>query len=347
MDIKIAKEVIECLPQGKTAFHYYKDRYAAFILSEVIKKSCRVSDLKKSDYSGLLNKPVIKEIVARSGDGILRQDQLDLLWAESSEPFLLSLDTWGHGQRNWDQVSRSGHNLVLQLNFSNKHDTLFRKLVNPDHDNDDRDHGFRYFDHPVMKKGKRDLFRETLAWARIDFDFNTNEALIEELQTDWLRIARRKLKQIERGYGQHYLYGADTTPKKMKSYLKSILLTYGKIWDEAILMAAMKFIRQELGINIIYIHTPDTGAAVKKIKYRQPPRSLYTTLPRKFCFNQTDQAPEFLYQSRAFRKLEKKLGGTQWNYINLARVQVNLGGNYDKTDKDEIEKSRRDVTLVA
>ncbi len=344
MEIKIAKEVIKCLPKGKTSFDYYKDRYAAFILSEVLSKtkdkSCRVSDLKKSDYSGLLNKPMIKEVIARSGNGVLRCDQLDLLWNNSSEPFLLTLDTWGHGQRNWDQVSRSGHNLVLQLNFSNKHDALFRKLIKPDPDNN-RAHGFRYFDHPVMKKGQRDLFRETLAWARIDFDFETNEALIEELQTDWLRIARRKLKQLERTKGRYYLYGTDTTPKKLKTYLESVLLTYGKIWDEAMLMAAMQFIRQELGINKIYIHTPDTGAAVKKIKYRQPPRSLYTTLPRKFCFAQTEQAPEFLYQSRAFRKLEKKLDGTQWNFINLG------GSTYDQTDKDAIEKSRRHVTLAA
>ncbi len=339
MDIKIAKEVIECLPQDKTAFNYYKDRYAAFILSQVLlqarDKSCRVSDLKQSNYSGLLNKPMIKEIVARSGNGILRQEELDLLWPESSEPFILTLDTWGHGQRSWDQVSRSGHNLVLQLNFSNKHDSLFRKLVNPDDE-----HCFRYYDHPVMRQGERDLFRETLAWARIDFDFNTNEALIEELQTDWLRIASYRLKEIEDSSRPFYVYGTNTTRERLKTYLESVLETYGKIWDEAMLTASIQFICQELGIDNIYIHTPGTGAAVKRIKYRQPPRSLYTSLPRKFCFSQTDQAPEFLCQSRAFRKLEKKLGGTQWNYINL-------GGDYGKTDENAIEKSRRDVALAA
>lgn len=334
MDINTAKEVIACLPEGKTLFNYYKDRYAAFILSQVIGKSCAISDLKKSAYSGLLNKPKIKKIVAVSGDGILHHDQLDIFALETVEPFLLTLDTWGHGDRGWDQVSRHGYNLVLQLNFSNKHDVLFKKLLKPD-----EYHGFKYFDHPVMRKGDREFFRETLAWARIDFDFNTNEALIEELQTDWLRIAKQLLKQIGRGRTQFYYSGINTTPEKLKKYLESILMTYGKIWDEAILTAAIQFIYQELGIDNIFLHTADSGAAVKKIKYTLPPRSLYSSLPRKFCFSQTDQAPKFLYQSKAFRRLEKNLGGTQWNILNL-------GGKNAYTHKDTNEKSCRNVTFI-
>ena len=312
MDINTAKEVIACLPEGKTQFSYYKDRYAAFILSQVIDKECAISALKQSTYSGLLNKLMIKEIIAKSGGGILQQDQLDMAWSKSAEPFLLTLDTWGHKDRSWDQVSRTEYNIVLQLNFSNKHDLLFRKQLKPE-----KNHSFNYFGHPVMRKGERNLFRETLAWARIDFDFNTNEALIEELQTDWLRIARRLLKQVEKGSTRFYLYGINTTPEKLKNYLESVLMSYGKIWDEAMLTAAIQFIHQELGISKIYLHTADTGAAVKKIKNTPPPRSLYSSLPRKFCFSQTEKAPEFLYQSRAFRRLEKKLGGTQWNVITL------------------------------
>ena len=318
MDINTAKEVIACLPEGKTPFSYYKDRYAAFILSQVIGTECAISDLKNSAFSGLLNKPAIKEIVSKSGNGKLQLNQLETVWGKA-EPFLLTLDTWGHGDRCWDQVSRNGYNLVLQLNFSNKHDAVFRKQLKPDNH-----HSFKYWDHPVMSKGKRDLFRETLAWARIDFDFNTNEALIEELQTDWLRIARRLLKQINLGRTEFSFTGFNASTEILKNYLENVLLTYGKIWDEAILMAAIQFIYLELGIDKIYLHTPDTGAAVKKIKYRQPPKSLYSSLPKKFCFSQTDKAPEFLCQNRAFRKLEKKLGGTQWNTINLGENHAHV-----------------------
>ncbi len=40
MDINTAKEVIACLPEGKTFLNYYKDRYAVFILSQVIENGC-------------------------------------------------------------------------------------------------------------------------------------------------------------------------------------------------------------------------------------------------------------------------------------------------------------------
>ncbi|MCK5829974.1 MAG: hypothetical protein KAH20_06685 [Methylococcales bacterium] len=312
MDINTAKEVIACLPEGKTVFNYYKDRYAAFILSQVIGEECAIADLKQSAFSGLLNKSVIKDIVSKSGNGKLQHEQLEMAWGKTTEPFLLTLDTWGHKDRDWDQVSRNGYNLVLQLNFSNKHDAMFRKQLKPE-----THHSFKYWDHPVMKQGERALFRETLAWARIDFDFKTNEALIEELQTDWLRIARCLLRQIDLGRTQFRETGFNTTTDKLKTYLQNVLLSYGKIWDEAMLMATIQFIHLELGIDNIFLHTPESGAAVKKIKDRLPPRSLYSSLPKKFCFSQTDKAPEFLCKNRAFRKLEKKLGGTRWNIINL------------------------------
>lgn len=312
MDIEIAKEIIDCLPKDRTKFSYCKDQYAAFILSQAIGDECRVTDIKKTNYAGLLNKPLIKRFVSQLGDGVIRQTDFDYMWSEHAEDFLLSLDTWGRGKRRWDQVSRAGHNLVLQLNFSNQHDQLFQQLVKPE-----EDHHFSYHKHPVMKSGKRDFFRETLAWSRIDVDFETNEALIEELQTDWLRIARRIAKRLEKTRRIGYVYGVNTTAKNMQTYVETILCRYGKIWDEAMLTATLRFIRDELGIRHIYLHTPETGAALKKIQSRQPPRSLYTALPRKFCFTQTSEAPQFLSKSRGFRKMEKQLGGTQWNFLDI------------------------------
>lgn len=41
-----------------------------------------------------------------------------------------------------------------------------------------------YHGHPVRKDDV-----ETLAWARIDLDFASNQALIEEIQSDWVKNA--------------------------------------------------------------------------------------------------------------------------------------------------------------
>ncbi len=319
MDIKTVQEVLACLPVGKTPFYYCKDRYAVFLLSQVIGKQCAIADLKKSAYSRLLQKPLLKDILAKSGDGQLRQENLSLAWGNRVEPFLLTLDIWGDNDRRRDQVSRDGYSLVLQLNFSNKHDAVFKRLAEPA-----ECHQFNCSLHPVLKPQQRNFFRETLAWARIDFDFNTNEALIEELQTDWLRRAKRVLGEILNGKTRINHLGANAKPEKLRCYLETVLADYGDIWDEALLTAAMQFIRQELGIAKIFLHTPETGVAIKRIKYTQPPRSLYSNLPRKFCFRCTDKAPQFLQQHRTFRKLEKRLGGTQWHVINLGGNDANI-----------------------
>lgn len=335
MKMETAHEVMACLPQGKTAFDYFKDKYAVFLLSQAVGKQCAIADLKRSAFAGLLSKPLIKDVVAQSGDGILRQAQLELAWGTMNEPFLLTLDIWGNGNFRYNQISRPGYSLVLQLNFSNKHDEQFKKLAKPD-----QCHDFNCWRHPVMKRSKRAFFRETLAWARIDFDFNTNEALIEELQTDWLRTAKELLADINSGKASFYGYGVNANPEKLKAYLNYLLSNYSAIWDEALLTAALQFIRQELGIGRIYLHTPDTGAAVKRIKYSQPPRSLYSSLPKRFCFSQTEIAPEFLRNDGTFRRVEKKLGQTRWNVINL-------GGNHADITQSATEKSGRPITLAA
>ena len=315
MDKTSAQEIMACLPVGKTAFNYYKDYYAVFILTQVVGKQCPIARLKQSVYAPLLNKPVIKNILAQCGDGWLRREQLQLTGSEKAEPFLLTLALWGNGKTGWTQVSRPGYSLVLQLNFSNKHDRVFRQLVNPS-----GNHYFSHYGHPVLQPGQREFFRETLAWSRIDVDFSVDEALIEELQTDWLRDAARRLDLIKRGTAKLYSYENGTTLDKIKTYLEYVLDGYQDLWDEALLTATLQFIWQELGIKTVYLHTLETGAAVKRIKYTKPPRSLYIGLPKRFCFRQTAEAPQFLRQTPAFRRLERALGQTRWHVINLGQT---------------------------
>ncbi len=49
------------------------------------------------------------------------------------------------------------------------------------------DDSFKYTGHPIHKT------RNSIAWARIDLDYLTGEVLIEEIQNDWLRQAKRHL----------------------------------------------------------------------------------------------------------------------------------------------------------
>ena len=318
-------EIIGALPKGKTGFHYYKDRYALMLLSELAGDGIKMADLKRSSWAKLLNKPMVKSVCANSGNGVLNKKDFDYVWPEATKHFLLTLSQWGGGEPRWQQTSRKGYNLVLQLNFSNQHHKRFKQLLEPA-----KQHRLRSRGHPVMQPDTRDLFRETLAWARIDLDFDRNEALIEEIQNDWLRNAIRWRRFIERCQNNQrsLLEGCSlqTDLTKVQTYCDEVLEPYRKMWDEAMLAAAIDFIYKQLGISKIYYHSYESGAWLKSISSTRPPRSLYTDLPKRFCFTHTDQAPEFLADDRYFRNRTRK-----GKHINFYWFKMNLGEYHVKT----------------
>ncbi len=174
MQLSAVKEIIDCLPQGKTRFHYFKDRYALLLLSMAVAGSTTKPVVRRSAYARLLGKDVVKQALSRRGRTSISADDFHAWWPNRYQSYVLTLDHWGSNDRYWDQVTRPGCNLVLQLNFSKEHDRAFETAV---------DQGFRGIMessyHPIAKAR-----RKTLAWARIDIDLQSGDALIEELQSD-------------------------------------------------------------------------------------------------------------------------------------------------------------------
>lgn len=319
MDKKLTEEVIACLPNGRTVFHYFKDRFALMLLRQLIGSGARVADLKSGRYGALLARPPVKRALAGCGRGWLDAQALDLVWGTDARAFLLTLGQWGGSRSRWQQTSRRGWNLVLQLNFSSEHDRRYRRLVRPL-----RDAMLNGYGHPVMREGRRDLFRETLAWARIDLDFSSNEALIEEIQSDWVRRAAVLLRhargRLRSGEGLDTWYGAEGDPRAVVEYVEGVLAPYKALWAEAMLAVSIDFIHRELGIDTIYYHEFETGCRVKNIQDTRPPRSLYTTLPRHFCFDRTTQAPTFLMADRQFCRRYRKVTRPAWQRLDLRRT---------------------------
>jgi len=122
MNTQLLEEVLACLRGERTLFPYYRDGYAAYLLQRVIADQEAVSlrELRQSRWASLLNRPLIREVIAHCGNGYLHKKQLADVWVEQVEPFVLTVGTWGEaGDYEWDQVSRPGSNLVLQLNLGN------------------------------------------------------------------------------------------------------------------------------------------------------------------------------------------------------------------------------------
>ncbi len=282
-------------------FYYYRDKYALQLLKYHVKDSMKISELKSSRYQGLVNKQVVQEVLKSCGDSMLHAERIFDSAESDGKDFNYTLSNWGeytpHRNDGWFQTSRPGRNLVLQLNFDSWHNYKYHELIKYDHVDP-----FVFSCHPVSVKRQF-----TMAWTRLDIDLDRGEMLIEEVQNDWLRevnglvkylleISKDKKKKRKRHWFFDYY-----TPKKFCQY-GDFLKQYQKIWDEAILSLAIHFAKDELGLDTIYYHDFDSGNVLKDLEYGKPPRSLYTQLPKRFCFEQTDRAPEMLRKEKYLKR---------------------------------------------
>ena len=322
MKLEQIQEIKDCLSDGRILFHYFKDRYALMLLSYLVAEGLKIREIKMSHFNRLLCIPLLKKILNEAGDGRLTQKELGSEWPSDYESYRLTIDHWGYRGRSSrfvNQTSRPGSNLVLQLNFSSKHDRMYDKLVRPN-----SGHPFVWICHPVVKKGNH-----TLAWARIDISMSTDEALIEEIQSDWIKNALYGLESMVRhekaendGYRRYtpqIVRTTDSNSTLLSQYIEDVLKPHMKMWDEAMLSAAIWFLKEEIGINKIFYHTFDFGCKLKAISEYKPPRSLYTKLPEKFCFRETRQAPSFL-KPKNYRNIQKllKSGETRFYLMDFA-----------------------------
>ncbi len=299
MELQELTEIIDCLSHERKVFYYFRDRYALMLLKDYIgDNSMPINHLRKSPYAKLLNKAPVKKALGLAGNGIINAEQLEMIWDDKPLAFVTSLSQWGEGNKDWqwNQMSRKGYHLVLQLNMATDHTEKFQRLITPDDL-----HTFNLSGHPSLEEGQR----ETLAWVRLDLDFTTGEVLIEEIQCDWIREVREAVREGYEFYG-------DYSEEQLETYANVILAPYAKIWEEAMLAATIDFIRHDLGIDTIYYHSFETGAVLKHIKYTKPPRSLYTKLPSRFAFQRTNNGPEFLMREKYVHKRLKQVEEPHW-----------------------------------
>ncbi|MBU2711888.1 hypothetical protein [Zooshikella harenae] len=319
MKQKDIKEIITCLGEERRLFYYHKDRYCFDLLRYEMDKNkrqtCKLNQLKQSQFGHFFTKKTVKEALSPYGQGEISQEQLNSYWQEKPFIFALTLGCWGNGERGWDQTSRNQSNLVLQINFTGEHLAKYYSLIKPGR----QDEGpFESDIHPINTKG-----RHTMAWVRLDFDLDTNEALIEEVQNDWLRDAYSAYQRLKAKRKNNpslkpcdVWYDIGGGYEDLSCYVETCLQPYQQIWAEASLAAAIQFIREEIGITQIYYHTYETGKKIKDIAHN-PPRSVYTKLPKQFGFKLTTEVPTFLYNDKVARRYIKAIPQPRWFVMRL------------------------------
>lgn len=322
MDRKTLDKLIRPLPKGRTIFGYSRGRYALMLLREIAAYGLTIREIKQTEFGKLLNLPAVAPLRSRCGDGRLRVEAGDRALTEQpvEYQFFLTLGVWGAPpQIDWrpyhQQTSRPGFNLVLQLNFPERHNRDYAKLIDPT--------GKRVF----YQNGHPNCRREnyiTLAWVRLDIDPVRREALIEEVQSDWLRDAwacRRALpiKRNENGWRfERFDVSRGMINRRLPVYVDRVLAPYRPLWSEATLAAAIHVLRCEFRIDHLYYHTLKSTAVFKQMDTDDPPRSLYTDLPRKFCFLPTRQFPRFLAdEPHPIVRFARKQEGVTWQRLAL------------------------------
>ncbi len=284
MDRSEVTEIIACLPRERTIYTYARDQYAFGLLTRLARARQTIRDVRNSQFAALLEKPQVKNVLSACGDGRLSEDTIkEGAGSVSAHDYLLGLTVWGDPHdRLYSQTSRRGYNLVLQLNLNHGDMRKFATLVDYPAD-------YNVESHPSSKVSDR-RHRTTLAWARLDVSWHTDEVLVEELQSDFVRI-------VEWYRERHRDHAA----------VQAFCKPFRAVWQEAMLNAVVEFIWTELGVRHIYFHDHLTGAAMKRLSGELPPRSVYTELPRKFCMNARREAPQYLMQNRSARRALSKI----------------------------------------
>lgn len=300
------------LPEERT-FNYYADKESPWLLARRMPPAARVAALKRGRCGPLLERPLVAPMVAACGGVLQRADVSAVACAEDVgaaplsaaatagclaaaavpwHDFALSFATWRIGDNDpHAQMSRPGGNLVVQLGFSSEHAALMSRHLVPG-----ARKAFEYAAHPIRRQG-----RPTLAWARVDIEGDV--ALIEEVQSDWLRAAVHQVRHAsQRAPRSREL-------RAIAAYERDIAARYGALWPRAMLLATLDVLERECAVRTVYMHQSATGALLKGIRGTQPPRSLYGALPKRFGFEAVREAPPFL--RKRWRRALKALARTE------------------------------------
>lgn len=302
-------EVLACLPKGRTLFYYQQNQYVRLILTALIRHGQlnTIADLKQSHYSKWLKLPWVNAYLAKQSNAKAAIAPIldTALTPCEAHPFILSAGRWGSARDyGWCQTTRRGENMVLHLNLPLSAQTALERIGVDDAVKQ------QYRFHP------HDRRRLTLAWARLDIDFEHGQVLIEEIQSDLIREMSDDIQHAMymRGSERAWVMGHYVNPASFLTVMEPLFAVLSQQWSDIMLTAALQFIFEELGIYDVYYHTWEGGKRLKRLhRYGAPPRSLYRQLPERFGFSKTSVSPLMLQgDAQVKRRLKAGKGDLGW-----------------------------------
>lgn len=290
MQLNEARELAARLRGARPQLTYFPHRYAAWLLARAAGIGTPARHLKQR-HARLLDNGLVRQVAARAPDGVLTRQALDQVEAHRAETYRVDFALWG-GQ----QTTRPGVNLVLLLNFPPQHDAAYWRGLDPGAALPALNPRHPHAKPPAL----------TMSWARLDIDLAAGEALIEEVQNDWLRRMTQMweyMADVDDVYWrdrvvQRFFDNPNARFAHFERYWLRVLAHHRSWWAEATLFAALWLLVEHLGVRRVYYHTHEGGVVRKRIERDAPPRSLYTQLPRRFGFELTQKSPALVRAPR-------------------------------------------------
>ncbi|HXK25791.1 MAG TPA: hypothetical protein VMS55_24195 [Myxococcota bacterium] len=308
-----ARELAARLRSAELRVAYFPHRYAAWLLARAAGAGAAARALKQR-HARWLDNGLVREVAARAADGVLTRSALEQVGPHRAEIYRIDFSIWGPKRAGdggpWYQTTRPGVNLVLLLNFPHRHNAAYRRWLDPDGAFPAVGQGHPHACAPEI----------TLAWARLDVDLDIREALIEEVQCDWLRwigsvweyAADMRDGHKRDRYVQRCFRNRVARFDRFERYWLRVLAHHRSWWAEATLFAALWVLVEQLGVRRIWYHTHEGGVRRKQILRTEPPRSLYTQLPRRFGFELTTKSPALLRWSRKEQARDEAISALPW-----------------------------------
>ena len=144
---------------------------------------------------------------------------------------------------------------------------------------------------------------DQLGWVRLDLNDAEKYILVDEIQTDHMNAIDRIKKEEYMGktYAEHIRQQLNLTEPQFEEYLNKYKNHIRDFPDIA--METITNFAKENGYKKIFYHTYESG---KKLKQNAPPASLYTQLPARHYFTETEETP-FNLEGKFFSRQASKL----------------------------------------
>lgn len=251
----------------------------------------------KSEHSKLFNS--CKDIIVFAGGKDITDDVLSDFEAQQlSTNYLVEYSGWNDNLQRSVEDNREVGQLVLQIVATPE---MIEEMST------DKTYELFNLINETSERSGHPAAKNQIGWARLELNEDEEYILIDEIQCDHMNAISRiyKEKYQDSTYEEHMRDKWGLSEEEMKNItekLKEIIKPFPLVVTEAISEFAKKN-----GFKKLFWHTYESG---KKLKHNEPPKSLYTVIPRKNYFQPTEERPfdlEGKFLARLARKMQFKL----------------------------------------